>query len=90
MKNHNLSVKIALTIALLLFLTLGTSSYPKSEIRTEPFVDWCTNKENLRAETRYTVDLLLEEVATEDCHQAERILTNREKLDLSANRIKDI
>jgi len=86
MKNQNLSFKIAVSIALLLLLTLGISGCPHNKIRTERFVDWCTNKGSLRAETRHTVEVLLKEVGTQDCHQGEIRLNNLEKLDLFGGR----
>ena len=79
-----------------LTLFLSFSSFPASAIPLEQtstprrFVDWCLNKAKLPSATRHTVDVLLEEVETQDCDQADRQLSNLTGLDLLYKQISDL
>jgi Leucine-rich repeat (LRR) protein len=54
------------------------------------FADWCLNKNNLSIETLHTVDVLLQETGTTDCHQASELLSARTELNLIGNQIADL
>jgi internalin A len=77
------------TLAFFLFV----SSFPAQatslqEIATpKTFADWCLNKANLSVETKRTVDALLQQAETTNCHQANKLLSRRTSLDLLDNQI---
>ncbi|WP_264321635.1 leucine-rich repeat domain-containing protein [Zarconia navalis] len=54
------------------------------------FADWCENRSTLTPEAQHTVEVLLEEVETQDCQSAEERLTNLESLILVGNQIVDV
>jgi hypothetical protein len=39
-----------------------------------PLADWCLNQANSSRETLQTIDAMLQEAKTQDCHQAEKLL----------------
>ena len=56
----------------------------------ETFADWCANKALLAPETQYTIDLLLEAYArTQDCDEAENVLSRRSSLSFRHDPIQD-
>ncbi len=75
---------------------LFVSSFPAQaaslqEIATpRTFADWCLNKANLSVETKRTIDALLEQAKTQDCHQASKLLSIRTELSVSDNQIADL
>jgi internalin A len=54
------------------------------------FTDWCANKAKLNPEARHTVDVLLEQVGTNECEPANQKLSSLGELILSNNKISDI
>ncbi|XWK90996.1 MAG: leucine-rich repeat domain-containing protein [Phormidium sp.] len=56
----------------------------------QSFADWCRHKDNLSPAAKHTVEVLLQEAGTTDCHEAELILMKRTKLNLNNNQITDI
>jgi len=80
------------TLAFFLFV----SSFPAQaaslqEITTpKTFADWCLNKANLSVETKRTIDALLEEAKTQDCHQANKLLSRSTSLNLFYKSISDL
>nr|WP_293092184.1 hypothetical protein [Okeania sp. SIO2F4] len=46
------------------------------------FQEWCENKANLPEETKHTVNLLLEEVDTEDCNVANQQLSSTDRISI--------
>ncbi|MFB2878900.1 leucine-rich repeat domain-containing protein [Floridanema aerugineum] len=54
------------------------------------FADWCSHKDNICPAAKHTVEVLLKEAGTTDCHEAELILMNRTKLNLHNNQITDL
>ena len=79
-----------------LFVFLFASSFPAyavlQEVTTIPitFADWCLNKTRESVQTQLTVDLLLQEAKTTDCHQASELLSTRTELSLVSNQITDL
>ncbi len=79
-----------------LFVFLLVSSFPAfalphNETNTpKTFADWCLNKNQETAQTRHTVDVLLQVAKTTDCHQASELLSTRTELDLNENQIADL
>ncbi len=79
-----------------LFVFLSVSSFPADAVpfpeTTNPrtFADWCLNKTNLSVETLHTVDVLLQVVQTQDCYQADKLLSSRTELSLASNQIADL
>ena len=64
-----------------LALFMSVSSFPakaipsKETTTSRTFADWCLNKNNLSVETLRTVDAMLQEAKTQDCHQADKFLS---------------
>ncbi|MEM1394302.1 MAG: hypothetical protein AAGG00_13605, partial [Cyanobacteria bacterium P01_H01_bin.150] len=56
----------------------------------QSFVKWCKQKNTLPEETKYTVELLLKEAGTQDCNQANQILSKLTELRISKKNISDI
>jgi hypothetical protein len=56
----------------------------------QSFADWCRHKDHLSPAAKHTVEVLLREAGTTDCHEAELILMNRTKLNLHNNQITDL
>jgi hypothetical protein len=79
-----------------LFIFLLVSSLPvKASLSPETttpktFADWCLNKANLSRETLHTIDVMLQEAKTQDCHQAEKLLSTLTKLVLWGKQIADL
>jgi internalin A len=75
---------------------LLASSFPAyavpQKVTTTPrtFADWCLNKTRESVLTQLTVDLLLQEAKTTDCHQASSLLSTRTELSLVSNQITDL
>jgi hypothetical protein len=65
---------------------------PSLQETTTPrtFADWCLNKANLSGETLHTVDALLQVAKTQDCNQADKLLSTRTSLSLRNNKIADL
>jgi internalin A len=80
--------------ALLVFLSVSSfpaKAIPSKETTTpRTFADWCLNKDSLSAETKDTVDAILQEAKTTDCHQADKFLSTRTDLYLRNNSITDL
>jgi len=79
-----------------LFVFLFVSSFPAQSVPLEEtttsrtFADWCLNKTTESLEIRHTVDVLLQVAETQDCHQAEKLLSTRTELFLSNKQITDL
>ncbi|MFB2897378.1 leucine-rich repeat domain-containing protein [Aerosakkonemataceae cyanobacterium BLCC-F50] len=56
----------------------------------QSFADWCRHKDHLSPAAKHTVEVLLREAGTTDCHEAELILMSRTKLNLHCNQITDL
>jgi internalin A len=100
-KHHQLKNNSATTLSGVrslgtLFVFLLVSSFPAQAIplpeTTNPrtFADWCLNKANSSWEIKHTVNALLLEAKTQDCHQAEKLLSTRTELSLSGSVIADL
>jgi len=57
---------------------------------TKSFSALCKQKQTLSKETKYTVQVLLQQAGTVDCDRAERKLNKRRILDLSSHKISDL
>ena len=100
-KHHQLKNNSATTLSGVrplgtLFVFFFVSSFPVQAVSlqetTTPktFADWCLNKNNLSAETRHTVDVLLRVAKTTDCNQASKLLSVFTELDLRGYKITDL
>ena len=56
----------------------------------QTFLQWCSQKKSVSADTKRTIDILLYEAGTKDCKRADRNLRNLTELDLSINQLVDI
>jgi internalin A len=56
----------------------------------QTFTEWCQQKASLPQETRRTVEALLQVAETQNCSQANQMLTNLTELSLGGNQISDI
>ena len=86
-------MKLALVATTIFTLTLGlyTPKVTAAPTKTpKTFTEWCEQKANLPKETKHTVEVLLEIAKTQDCNQANQILTKLTYLFLSKNQISDI
>jgi internalin A len=86
-------MKLALVATTIFTLTLGlyTPKVTAAPTKTpKTFTEWCQKKASLPQETRGTVEALLQVAKTQNCSQANQMLTNLTSLDLSANEISDI
>ena len=54
------------------------------------FADWCVNQASLTPDARHTVGVLLATAETQDCNQAEAVLTSLTGLDLGQQEIVDV
>jgi len=86
------SVRLLGTLFGILFvLGFPVLATENKEITTpKTFTDWCLNKNNLSVETRHTVDVLLQEAETSDCHQAEKLLSTLTHLSPMGGQITDL
>ncbi len=84
---------------ILVFLTVlwvsvgGVSLAPEGESspgRFETFAEWCLHQDNLPPAAQHTVGVLLTEVETLDCTQADEQLVARTKLILDGREIRDV
>ncbi len=80
------------TLLVFLFVSsLPVKASPSPETTTpKTFADWCLNQANLSRETLHTIDVLLQEAKTTDCHQAEKLLSTLTTLSLFDNQIADL
>jgi internalin A len=80
------------TLCVFLFVSsLPVKASPSPEATTpKTFADWCLNKNNLSVETLHTINALLQEAKTQDCHQAEKLLSTNTKLSLENRQITDL
>jgi internalin A len=97
--NINLAIPragLALQLLGTLSLALCVLSFPIKAISQEEattprtFADWCLNKANLSMEALHTVDVLLQEARTQDCRQADKLLSTRTELRLESKQIADL
>ena len=58
--------------------------------KTNSFAAWCQQKDAVSAQTRKTIDLLLECAGTEDYQLADAKLNSLTELDLSSSQISDL
>ncbi|MBE9100776.1 leucine-rich repeat domain-containing protein [Vacuolonema iberomarrocanum] len=81
-------MKRAIVLSLLSFLVVLiscanlTAQNGRSAGGGERFADWCRDQANLSSEVQQTVEVLLAEADTQDCDQAEAVLTNWDRLQL--------
>ncbi len=54
------------------------------------FLQWCQQKKSVSADTKRTIDILLQEVGTKNCKLADSKLQSLTELDLSINRLVDV
>ena len=64
------------TLCVFLFVSsLPARAFPSNDATTpKTFADWCLNQANSSRETLQTIDAMLQEAKTQDCHQAEKLL----------------
>jgi Leucine-rich repeat (LRR) protein len=80
------------TLFIFLFVSsLPVKAFPSPETTTpKTFADWCLNQANSSQETLHTIDVILQEAKTKDCHQAEKLLSTFTKLVLRGKQIIDL
>ncbi|HBY80651.1 MAG TPA: hypothetical protein DEG47_27415, partial [Cyanobacteria bacterium UBA11148] len=80
------------TLAFFLWVSsFPTQAVPSKEATTpRTFTDWCLNKAKESGEIQHTIDVLLREAETQECHQADKILSTRTYLNLESNQIANI
>ena len=80
------------TLFVFLFVSsLPARAFPSPETTTpKTFADWCLNQANSSRETLHTINALLQEAKTQDCHQAEKLLSTFTKLVLRGKQIIDL
>jgi internalin A len=86
---------VAITIGFLpLVASCGSELVPTKldspQSITKSFTQWCEEKNNLPAESKLTVDLLLKEADTEDCKLANAKLRKLTQIDLYHNNITNL
>jgi internalin A len=79
-----------LTIWLLLTLFPASASFATELPKVKSFKDWCNERDSLSAETKKTVDYLLEGAGTKDCRLADIALNERTELLTSSPTPSDI
>jgi internalin A len=83
-------MKLSPVVAIAIFSsTLGFYT-PKVTATPKTFKEWCEQKASLPQETKHTVEALLNVAKTQNCNQANQILTKLIYLDLKKNKISDI
>ncbi len=84
--------KIITFISGLLFLSplLPAVASPPTQIELISFIQWCQQRSTLSEEAGKTVSILLMQVKTTDCKQANSRLKNLTSLDLSGKQIRDL
>jgi internalin A len=86
-------MKLALVATTIFTLTLGlyTPKVTAAPAQTpKTFTEWCEQKGSLSKETRHTVEVLLKVAETQNCSQANQMLTKLKELNLKENQIKNI
>jgi len=80
------------TLALFFLVSCLPSEVVSWKKTTTPrtFADWCLNKANLSADTKYTINALLRVAKTQDCSQADKLLSTRTEVSLNYNPITDL
>ena len=80
------------TLLVFLFVSsLPAKAFPSNDTTTpKTFADWCLNQANSSRETLHTIDALLREAKTQDCHQAEKLLSTLTNLVLRGKQITDL
>lgn len=66
-----------------------TTASPTRQNSVKSFSQWCKSK-HIPKETQHTVKVLLQKAGTSDCDRAEKKLSKRQILDLSAHKISDL
>ena len=80
---------IGLTVVLLSQVsTKNLADAQKTQFKS--FTDWCLNKEKISPAARHTVDVLLQHVGTNECHQANQKLLQLTGLQVNLKRISDV
>lgn len=54
------------------------------------FTDWCLQKAAIPPDAKHTINMLLKQASTQNCQQANSILSSRQSLSLSKSKIVDI
>jgi internalin A len=80
------------TLCVFLFISSLPVKASLSPETTTPktFADWCLNQANSSRETLHTINVMLQEAKTQDCHQAEKLLSTLTRLFLSDLQIADL
>jgi internalin A len=75
------------TLCVFLFISSLPVKASLSPETTTPktFADWCLNQANSSRETLHTINVMLQEAKTQDCHQAEKLLSTLTRLFLSTH-----
>ncbi len=83
--------RLVVACCAILALSGNVLSVNGAEVRSanKTFADWCRQKAALSPETKHTVEVVLKEVGTTDCDEADRNLSSRQMLNLSDNQISD-
>ena len=82
---------VALTIGVWMFSSWGWGVTQANEPSPgSSFKEWCQQKASLSAETRKTVEVLLDEAGTKDCELAAKNLSSRTELSLPEAPITDL
>ena len=84
-------VCFAIVVAIVINVTqVIATPKPQNQESIKSFSQWCKQKDSLPKDTKYTVEILLNEAGTSDCTSAEQILDKRQKLNLQGNQISDL
>ncbi|MEM6399526.1 MAG: leucine-rich repeat domain-containing protein [Cyanobacteria bacterium P01_D01_bin.116] len=79
-------------IGIILVNSIRTKEAPiqDNQQSIKSFSSLCKQKHALSEETKYTINILLQQAGTVDCDRAERKLNKRQILDLSSHQISDL
>jgi len=80
---------------LLILITLGLpqaslAQLPPNSSSLKTFQDWCSNRQQLSADAKRTLDVLLQKVGTSNCDRANQMLAELQTLDLSTFLLSDL
>jgi internalin A len=84
MKKTLICLTASIILAQVFPVAVALSQQPKT------FLQWCKQKKSVSADTKRTIDILLQEAGTQDCKLADRYLSKLTELDLSINQLIDV
>jgi internalin A len=84
MKKTLIWLTASIALSQVLPIAAASAQQPKT------FLQWCQQKNSVSADTKRTIDILLNEAGTKDCKVADRNLRSLTELDLSIDRLVDV